>query len=816
MEIGLIFFVSLELQIFVLVTVLSVTESNIFLRIYTEVKIVRYLMKVTVGILLLLLSSVTVSSVSNTSNWVMKSVSAGKDHTCALDVNGKAYCWGHTGQVGVRDFSGKNFLTPIAVATPNEGNELTFSSISASDTHTCGVTTQGGVYCWGYNQDGKLGNNLTTWSDIPVAVLTPRDGSKSKYTSVSSGGRHTCGLTSDGTAYCWGNNEYGELGNNSTTNSSIPIVIADSTDGNVLRFSDISAGENHTCGLTLTGKAYCWGYKMTSVIADQFQKKPVAAPVLANGTSLSFASISAGNNHTCALTKTGAAYCWGDNYQSKLGISSTISPDVLVAVSAPLNSASLKFLSIDAGNSHNCGVAVGGSAYCWGSNENGVLGNSNSKESGNPVVVTDKGKQTISFLSISAGGRHTCVLSTSYKTYCWGRNDYGQLGNGTAQNSSTPIAVLPPSNTTNPSTQTTTVPSKSKPVFSSFTVGIEHICGLTAKGVAYCWGNNKYGQLGNNSTADSNRPVLVSNPDNGNRLFFSSITAGAYHTCGESQSGKAFCWGASSNGALGNNSESNSSIPVEVISPYANSALTFSNLSAGYGFTCGLITGIAFCWGDNSVGKLGNNSTSNSRIPINVVSKAGSFLGFTEISAGDQHACGIRSSAIWTAYCWGLNKNGALGDGSTIDSSVPVAVVAPKSGSVLKFSRISVGAGLTCALTVKGKAYCWGDNTFGALGNNTKIDSSIPVAVATPKAVLFSSISAGNGHACGLTSSGKAYCWGLNNSGALGNHTRTNSSVPVAVLPQKNESSSSFKSIIAAGFRTCALTLKGAVVCWGD
>ena len=327
--------------------------------------------------------------------------------------------------------------------------------------------------------------------------------------------------------------------------------------------------------------------------------------------------------------------------------------------------------------------------------------------------------------------------------------------------------------------------------FASVSSGAEHACGLTMSGAAYCWGYNGWGQLGNGTIEDGQRPVAVAGG-----LYFTALTAGYMHNCGVTASGAAYCWGYNGYyvgfGPLGNGSVTPSSVPVAVAG-----GLTFSSVSPGREHTCGLtITGSAYCWG---AGPLGNGSNAGSAVPVAVTGG----LTFSALSAASSRTCGLTTTGA--AYCWGA---GPLGDGSTAGSSVPVAVAGGAT-----FTAISAGgfdAGYACAVATSGAAYCWGEGGYGELGIGASDLSLVPVSVSG--GLRFSAVDAGwRYHTCGLTTSGAAYCWGFNVWGQLGNGSTENTAVPAAV-----SGGLTFAGLSAGGTNSCGVTSPGFVYCWGD
>ncbi|AHI05439.1 regulator of chromosome condensation, RCC1 [Bdellovibrio bacteriovorus W] len=300
-----------------------------------------------------------------------------------------------------------------------------FTSISAGDGHTCGITEGGKAYCWGLGTYGLLGNGSTGGSPVPVAVSGGHT-----FTSISAGLSLTCGITTDKKTYCWGKNQKGELGNGSTGDSSVPVAVSGG-----LTFTSISAGHYHTCGIAEGGEAYCWGYRWSGALGDGIDSGFSAVPVAVSGGH-TFTSISVSQYHTCGIATGGQAYCWGGGQKGELGNGSTGNSSVPVAVSGGLT-----FTSISAGHYyHTCGIAEGGKAYCWGEREGGKLGDGiDSGFSEVPVAVS--GGHT--FTSISASSYYTCGIAEGGKAYCWGENNFfsGGLGDGSSISSLVPIKV---------------------------------------------------------------------------------------------------------------------------------------------------------------------------------------------------------------------------------------------------------------------------------------------------------------------------------------------------------------------------------------
>ena len=376
---------------------------------------------------------------------------------------------------------------------------------------------------------------------------------------------------------------------------------------------------------------------------------------------------------------------------------------------------------------------------------------------------------------ISAGNLYTCAIASDNKAYCWGNGSGGRLGNSSTTNSSVPVAV-------------STSGVLAGKTIKQISAGSSHTCAIASDNKAYCWGNGSGGRLGNSSTTNSSVPVAVSTSGVLAGKTIKQISASSSHTCAIASDDKAYCWGMGTFGALGNSSTTNSSVPVAVNTTGVLAGKTIKQISASNLHTCAIASDDkAYCWGYNNEAQLGNNSTASSSVPV-AVNTTGVLAGKTikQISASNLHTCAIASDD--KAYCWGYNNEAQLGNNSTASSSVPVAVntTGVLAGKTIK--QISAGSSHTCAIASDNKAYCWGNGSGGRLGNSSTTNSSVPVAVSTSGVLAgktIKQISASNLHTCAIASDDKAYCWGYNNEAQLGNNSNINSSVPVRVYAPK-------------------------------
>jgi alpha-tubulin suppressor-like RCC1 family protein len=349
------------------------------------------------------------------------------------------------------------------------------TAIAAGSFHTCAVLASGVVDCWGLNSNGQLGNGSTAESSTPVAVK----GALPEASAITAGVGHTCLLTTGGSVQCWGDNSTGQLGNGGTGQSLVPVTVP-TLPGAIA----IAAGADFTCALLSDTSVQCWGDNSTGQLGNGgTTESPTPVPVsgLTNVTA-----IAAGGSFACAISG-GSVECWGSDQDGQLGDGTmgTSSPTP-VAVATVTNAT-----AIAAGSLHACAVLGDGSVQCWGDNSNGQLGDGTLSIELTPGPTSPLQGQAF---ALAGGNLHTCAVLTGGPIECWGENNIGQLGNGTAAQSEVPVLVQAPASSA-----------------SAVAAGQMHTCAIVANGGVECWGSNQDGQLGaqNPQTLQSLTPAPV-------------------------------------------------------------------------------------------------------------------------------------------------------------------------------------------------------------------------------------------------------------------------------------------------------------------
>ena len=630
--------------------------------------------------------------------------------------------------------------------------------------HICGLTPDGAAYCWGDNESGKLGNGSDedSWTPVPVS-------GDHEFAQLALGGHHSCGLTVDGDTYCWGDNADLQLGVADIDDSDTPVDVQGDHE-----FVTLNAGLDHTCGITDDGDAYCWGLAGNGQTGSgQYSLSEATLPEQVEGDH-QWDHLSAGFAHTCGVTTDGDAYCWGSTQSDQLGFE----PDSGTRVWTPETlDSDHSFISISAGGYHTCAITDDADTYCWGDNGQGQLGDGTTDSRWQPEAVSLPDDA----VALQTSRESTCAELVDESTLCWGRNREGHLGFFDARQIHSP--------------DTTDVVDD----FDLWSLGVDRSCGLRPDGVAQCWGTTaQWGVFDYHTLHEPTRVVPWSDVDSVAVQFRATCVAGDF--------GDARCWGNRWNGNLGDATGTMSGTSVRRIPNPLDASSPLDDLVAHSDSACGLDDqGEAYCWGSGSWGELGTGDDSNLDTPTAV---DGGHL-FHTVERGSRHTCGITDQQ--QGFCWGVNES-RLGNGDTESSTSP-----EPWDTDLNFDRLAAGRDHNCALTVDDEAYCWGNNAeslidpdwAGAVGDGTD-----EARVESPSAVSgnhsFHSIAAGDSHSCAIDEDDDLWCWGGNTHGQLGTGDLSDEWTPEAA-----NTSQSFQHLAAGARHTCALNEQGHAFCWG-
>lgn len=672
----------------------------------------------------------------------------------------------------------------------NDQTQLAPQNLAKSSVgnHTCAIKSDGTLRCWGANNSGQLGDNTT--ANNKSTPMTP-SGLTGNVLKAATGGSHTCAIKTDNSLWCWGNGSSGQLGIGSVATKIVPNQVGTG-------YVKIAAGNTHTCAIKTDNSLWCWGggslgqIGIGSIISTQI------SPTQVSGGD-TYLDVFAGGNHTCAISTSNILKCWGANsYGESAGSGSTSS----YITSPAVVDSGVSYTSAGLGANHTCAVTTTGVLKCWGLNSSGQVGDDTLTDRPSALVVIPSNVS-----QVVAGNAHTCATLTNGDLQCWGGNNFGQLGNGNSNGFKLPQLIH--NNTTSISAgsnhsclitsdgnlkcwgQNTysqhgtdkedTVKSMSlvEAAMASIAQSDLHACGLTTSGGVRCWGANTFGQIGDGTTISRSSPIQIINSG------VAQVATGSMGSCAVFTNGKLQCWGYNTNGRLGDGTSVNRLRPVDIIPSGV------ASVSMGADFTCALMTDSSVkCWGANgSLGKVGNGSTGNQLTPVTVVAS-----GATQVVLGANHACALVSSKV---HCWGENIYGQFGTPTPTTSNTPF-----NTGNTM--DTLGAGSNHTCGI-YGGDLFCWGQNSYYQIGDNTNVNRTTPTQIDL--GVAYTQIAGSTYHTCGVTSGGIMKCWGNNSNTQMGAAGSTNS--PTTIVP------SNVSKVSVGVYASCAIDTFNFLRCVG-
>lgn len=684
----------------------------------------------------------------------LKSLSAGRYHSCAVAQNGSLWCWG-------ADVNWQQALDGKVAIPKQIGTSTSWATVSAAGTgsyeygldpdstangvHACAIRQDGTLWCWGGNGSGQLGDGTTIDKISPTRV--PVDG---RWKSVDSSGFHTCAVREEGTLWCWGRNWSFELGDGTNLDRRSPIQVGTSADWVEVSTGGYGEGTSgFTCAVNESGALWCWGDNRKSQLGSgrgYAQKSPVQV-----NPSTIWRSVEVGGAHGCAIAQDGSTWCWGGFAGSRptlLQQSAVVKNESWSVLSSGLSTScgvrqdgtlwcrdgtlarqvehDTDWAAVTVGTVHQCGLRKDGSAWCWGSNYYGQLGNGSSPQKVVPSLVMDSN----GWSSVTAGYSHACAIQSG-SLWCWGE----LIG---VSGSSSPAA-----------------PVQIGTGWHSVSRGIS-ACGIRQDQSLWCWGSISAGDVGDRGT-------LV--PVGGDRKW-TLVTSSGSHNCALSTDGSVWCWGANSRGQLGDGSSLTKSTPTRIA--------TFTDwvdVTAGPEHTCAVAKDRSlWCWG--------RIAESEWTLP----SRVGDENDWIKARAGGGRVCALKENqSLW---CWGASHVVRLGNSNSllVSSDRPVQV-----GQDSQWIDVSLGSGHICASRADHTLWCWGDNDYGQLGNGTRTGSPDPKQVGSE---TWRSVTLGYAFTCAIRATqttaddinvdGTLWCWGANHQGQSGDGSGS-SPAPVRV-----------------------------------
>lgn len=791
-----------------------------------------------------------------TNSWVSIRAFAGAYvNPLGIQSDGSLWAWGTKSNLMLGEFSNASYT-------------YSWSQVSAGPSHAAAIRSDGRLYTWGLNSSGQLGNSTTVNTSSPVFITVTTGNAGEYWNRVSVNGLRTVGILSNGTLWAWGSNAGYLLGDNTTVNRSAPVQITSVSES----WNNVSAGLSHSLAITSLGKLYAWGNNTTQQLGigstDTLRSQPVQI-----GSS-SWSQISSYGNHSLAIDVNNKIYGWGDNTLGQIGIGSSplqwqtvntyyttqifrndgiiyamglnnggqLGDGTTVSRSSPVQllgggSWSQIVSGYDGtNNGYSIGIKTDGTLYTWGLNRSGILGDSTLAATVTRSSPVQLG--TSSWLSVATQNNSAIAIRSDYTMWAWGNNAQGQLGDGTTVSKSSPIQIGTSS-------------------WTQVSVGSDSAMAIRLDSTLWTWGQNDKGQLGINAgnLSHCSSPVQV-----GVGNSYIKIAGSAWKTQYAIRSDYTlWSWGDNQYGELGLNNVDilNRSSPVQV-------GVGFSYDSISSGFVHAIAKrrdGTIWGFGHNLNGQLGDGTVINRSSPVQVGTSS-----WVSVSAGYYTTFGITVSAInglQNIYGWGLNANGQLGTGDTINYSSPVLVgssqiiqLVSSPTQIGTSSWTSISAGLSNSMAIRSdyKLYTWGDNSqlqsgyitpatalgtgsnpnnnaqsyvrntdnaliiwgsnaSGELGDNTTVNRSSPVQLGLGfgnsqfKKVARAKV-ATLGYSLGIKTDGTLWSWGNNAGGKLGNSETTNRSSPTQIGTLSNWSD------VAAG-PSHALAIKSDGSLWG-
>jgi len=690
----------------------------------------------------------------------------------------------------------------------NTGKATAVNTITVPVQKWSNTPNSNAIFSVGENQASNLGNNYAS-RVLTMSINYYLQNGGNIVTSVACGYSHVAVLVNNGSdvgiMYTWGKNFFGQLGIGSTyTSVTTPQQVQVIGSPTISLWKQVACGNRHTAAISAAGYVYTWGDNTYGQLGNG-TTGGANAYYPYNVSLISCKAIACSRFSTAAISFTlGQMYTWGANSYGELAIGTTSfgtgTPALIVRLlpQGPFNEPWKVVVSFNTAF-HMAAIDASNNIYTWGKNDNGQLGNGSvSPFQFHAQLLTAPFASTL-WSSVTVGQNHTLAIPTLLDNgtpYAWGFSDFGQLGAGISYtgSQSTPLKVVLPANAALP--------------FKQVSGGLNFSTGLDFNGALYGWGINTYGQLANGTQGGTfNYPTLASGT-----LFYSAVTSGSFFTFAIAVANQSLYFsGYNSEGIQGNGQSSIVPTFTPLYTPYDEKE--WSKISLGNQHTIALDTGgQLYTWGDNTYGEIGNGTTINQLVPA--LTSLGTSTGFTSITAGDNFTAALKSNG--QLYMWGLNSVGQIGVGPPLTNKlVPTLVPPPFVGVPWVSISVCCKGGHMGAIASNGNLYMWGSNFDGQLGVGDTTNRSVPTVVTftVGPTLPWRQVACGRSHTAALDNAGQVFTWGINTNGQLGDSTTTQRLVPTAITPFFFGYNCTF---VSCGFdHTGGININGNLYMWG-
>lgn len=630
--------------------------------------------------------------IGTATNW--KSVTAAGDHSFAIKTDGTLWYWGFQLTTGI------NWQETV---TTQIGTDTNWKYIHTGDYHTVAIKLDGTLWTWGTNSEGQLGNGNVNSVDAPEQI-----GTDTNWKIVVAGSIHTAAIKTNGTLWTWGTNSYGQLG--AGDSRATPEQVGTATNWNT-----ITAGNRHTVALKTNGTLWAWGFNSSNELGDGTTiQRDVPTQI---GTATNWQSVATNGlaSRTYAIKTDSTLWRWGFVTQGIEATPTQIGTDT-------------NWQTISFGESHVLVKKVNGSLWSMGVNNEGQLGLGNYESTSSFADIVCPETLVIPqtcYKTVTKGDFYTLAIKTDNTLWAWGYNNYGQLGDGTNTNRSTPTQI------------------GTSGTWKSIAAGESHTIAIKTNGTLWAWGYNNYGQLGDGTTATyRNAPVQIGTATN-----WKSVATGISHNVAVKTDGTLWAWGKNDYNQLGDGSYLGQNAPIQI-----GTESNWKSVAAGQNHTLAIKTdGTLWAWGRNNYGQLGDATYTNRNQPVQI----GSATDWQLVSTRKDFSTAKKANG--TLYTWG---------GFSAAPNMPTQLV---NGS--DWQNVSEGTTNTLGIKTNGTLWIWG------LENSSSFVQPIQVGAAT----TWQTIAAGNQDDIAIRTDGSLWAWGINNYGQIGDGTTIGKGVPKAL-----------------------------------